>query len=91
MMGVSRPCKFGVVTLKGLILIGVETLFGTLVGDLAYYAAMKDGQCAQVSIILAASPAITILLSVWLLREKLDVLSLSGAVLTILGVIIAGL
>jgi transporter family protein len=68
-------------------LIGTEALLATLVGDLAYYAALKKGDVSLVTIIMSSSPLITILCSVLFLGEQISLLRLIGAGLVIAGII----
>ena len=42
-------------------LLGIESLLATLVGDLAYYAAIKRGDVSLVTLIMSSSPLITIM------------------------------
>jgi bacterial/archaeal transporter family protein len=69
-------------------LIGVEALLATLVGDLAYYAAIKKGDVSIVTIIMSSSPLITILCAVLLLGEQITLLRIIGAGLVVLGIIL---
>lgn len=69
-------------------LIGIEALLATLVGDLAYYAALKKGDVSLVTIIMSSSPLITILCSVLFFGEIMTVKRLIGAVLVIAGIIL---
>ncbi len=69
-------------------LIAVEALLATLVGDLAYYAAIKKGDVSLVTIIMSSSPLITILCAVIFLGEQISTLRLIGAGLVMLGIIL---
>ncbi len=69
-------------------LIGIEALLATLVGDLAYYAALKKGDVSLVTIIMSSSPLITILCSVLFLGEQITLMRLIGATLVIAGIIL---
>lgn len=69
-------------------LIAVEALLATLVGDLAYYAAIKKGDVSLVTIIMSSSPLVTILCSVIFLGEPLSMLRIVGAGLVVLGIIL---
>jgi transporter family protein len=69
-------------------LIAVEALLATLVGDLAYYAAIKKGDVSLVTIIMSSSPLITILCAVLFLGEQMTLIRLVGASLVILGIIL---
>lgn len=69
-------------------LIGIEALLATLVGDLAYYAALKRGDVSLVTIIMSSSPLITILFAVLFLGEQMTMMRLIGAGLVIAGIIL---
>ena len=69
-------------------LIGIEALLATLVGDLAYYAALKKGDVSLVTIIMSSSPLITILCSVLFLGEQMTLMRLIGAILVVAGIIL---
>ena len=69
-------------------LIGVEALLATLVGDLAYYAAIKKGDVSMVTIIMSSSPLITILCAVLFLGEQITLLRIIGAGFVVLGIIL---
>ena len=69
-------------------LIGIEALLATLVGDLAYYAALKKGDVSLVTIIMSSSPLITILCAVLFLGEQITLMRLIGAALVIAGIIL---
>lgn len=72
---------------RTLFLLVVEALLATLVGDLAYFAALKKGSASIVMLIMACSPVVTIICSVFFLNEKLSVTNLIGACLTMIGII----
>ena len=69
-------------------LIGIEALLATLVGDLAYYAALKRGDVSLVTIIMSSSPLITILCSIIFFGEQITLMRLIGAGLVIAGIIL---
>jgi transporter family protein len=76
------------VTVNSWILIGIEAILATLVGDLAYYAAIKKGDVSFVTIIMSSSPLITILCSVVFLGEQITFVRLVGSCLILLGIIL---
>lgn len=73
---------------RAWIFIAIEALLATLVGDLAYYAAIKKGDVSLVTIIMSSSPLVTILCSVFFLGEQLTITRIVGAALVILGIVI---
>lgn len=73
---------------KAWIFIAIEALLATLVGDLAYYAAIKKGDVSLVTIVMSSSPLVTILCSVIFLGEQLTFARVIGAGMVILGIIL---
>ncbi len=69
------------------ILIAIEAILATLVGDLAYYAAIKKGDVSLVTIIMSSSPLVTIICSVLFMGEQITLERIIGAALIILGII----
>ena len=70
------------------ILIGVEGLLATLVGDLAYYAALKYGEVSFVTLVMSCSPLISMIMAVIFLGEQISVWRLSGAFLIVVGLVL---
>ena len=66
-------------------LIAAEAVLATLVGDLAYYAALKHGDVSFVTIVMACSPMVSILGAVLMLHEQIGLLRFAGAVLITAG------
>ena len=73
---------------KTLLLLVAEAILATIIGDLAYFAALKFGSPSVVMIIMACSPVVTILCSVFFMHEHLTYKTLLGAGLTIIGLIL---
>ncbi|MEN6348427.1 MAG: EamA family transporter [Syntrophomonas sp.] len=69
------------------LLIGIEAILATLVGDWAYYAAIKHGEVSMVSIIMASSPLVTMLFASVFLGEHITILRVVGACLIVLGIL----
>ena len=76
---------------NALVLIGIEALLATLVGDLAYYAAIKKGNISVVTTIMASSPLVTMLVSTVFLGEELTATRIFGAALIIFGIMIVSI
>jgi transporter family protein len=72
-----------------LVFIVIEAILATFVGDLAYFAAIKQGEVSLVAIILSCSPLVTILCSIIFLNEAVSVTRVIGAVLIIAGIVLA--
>ncbi|WP_027364349.1 EamA family transporter [Desulfotruncus alcoholivorax] len=58
-----------------------ESLLATLLGDLAYFAALKKGNINQVTLIVSSSPVVTILFSYIFFGETLNHYQILGALL----------
>lgn len=70
------------------LLIGIEAILATLLGDLAYYAAIKRGEVSVVTVIMASSPLVTMIGAVCFLGEDLSIYRIIGASFIILGIIL---
>ncbi|MCL6478433.1 MAG: EamA family transporter [Peptococcaceae bacterium] len=79
--------QFFQVPLLFWIFIGIEAILATLLGDLAYFAALKKGNINDVTLILSCSPLITMLLSYLFLGEKITNIQLAGAFFITVGLI----
>ncbi|ACV64670.1 protein of unknown function DUF6 transmembrane [Desulfofarcimen acetoxidans DSM 771] len=71
--------------------IAIEAVLATLVGDLAYFAALKWGNINYVTLIMACSPLVTMFLSYIFLSEPVTGAQLIGAVFIITGLIFISL
>lgn len=67
------------------VFIAIEAILATLVGDLAYFVALKHGNVNTVSLIMACAPIITLLASFFLLGEKVTIYQALGAFFITLG------
>lgn len=76
------------IPVKSILLLITEAIMATVIGDLAYFAALKRGSASIVMLIMSCSPLVTIIASVFLLGEKLTVSNMIGAALIIIGIII---
>lgn len=72
------------------VLIGLEGVLATLVGDLAYYAALKWGAASDVALVLASAPLVTLWVSASFLAEEMTWARLAGAVCIVVGLILVG-
>lgn len=73
------------IPLKSVIFLGIEGLFATLLGDLAYYAALKYGEVSFVTLVMSCSPIISILTAVIFLKEQISLIRLIGTAFIIFG------
>jgi transporter family protein len=76
---------------KRWLFLGIEAFLATFVGDLAYYAAIKFGDIGQASVVLAASPLITLAVGRMFLQEEITGPKIVGAVLIVGGIVLVGL
>ena len=76
------------ISLKSIIFLGIEGLLATLVGDLAYYAAIKYGEISIVTLIMACSPIISIIMAVILFDEQVTPQKFFGAAFIVAGLIL---
>ncbi|HHW31467.1 MAG TPA: EamA family transporter [Clostridiaceae bacterium] len=75
------------ININGWLCIAIEAVLATLIGDLAYFAAVKRGEVSLVTIIMSSSPLVTLVFAAIFLGEKITFIRLMGAVLVILGII----
>lgn len=75
-------------TWKSGLLLGMETILATVVGDLAYYTAVKYGDVSVVSLIMASAPLVTVICAVLLLGESLTIWKVLGACYVMLGILL---
>lgn len=76
------------VDLRAASFIFAEGIFAALLGQLAYYYAIKGGEISLISPLVAAFPLVTVLLAFLFLGENLSVHKLIGAMLVVAGVIV---
>lgn len=76
------------ISFKTWLFITIEALLATLVGDLAYYAAIKKGSVSVVATIMASSPLVTMIVSTIFLGEDITLTKVFGAILIIGGIMI---
>lgn len=69
------------------VLIGTEAILATLLGDLAYFAALKKGNINDVTLVMSCSPLVTMLLSYFFLGEMIKNVQLIGAFFITLGLV----
>ncbi|MDF2570027.1 MAG: protein of unknown function transrane [Sporomusa sp.] len=74
------------VTVKNAAYIGLEGICAALLGQLAYYYALKFGEVGRVSPIVAAFPLVALFLGIIFLGEKLTLYKLIAALLIVAGI-----
>lgn len=76
------------VTARDWFFIGMEGIFASLLGHLAYYYALKTGEISRVSPVMAGFPIVALFIAVIFLGESLNLFKIGGAILIVLGVIL---
>lgn len=76
---------------RNWVFITIEALLATLIGDLAYFAALKYGRINEVTLVTSASPLITIFTAFLLMGERLTYSQLAGAFLIVAGLLLVGM
>ncbi|MDI7247049.1 MAG: EamA family transporter [Bacillota bacterium] len=79
------------VSSRAWLFIALEAILATLVGDLAYYAALKCGGAAQVTLVMSTAPLFTLIIAVVYLREVTTWAQVIGAVLIVCGLFLVSL
>ncbi len=80
--------RLTMVPASALIFLIIEAFIATFVGDLAYFAAIKNGSVSLVAIILSCSPLVTMLLSMLFLHEAVTGTKIAGSLLIIGGIVL---
>ncbi len=70
------------------LLLGMEAILATVIGDLAFYTAVKYGDVSVVSLIMASAPLVTVICAVLLLGESLTIWKVLGACYVMLGILL---
>jgi transporter family protein len=73
---------------KDAAYIALEGVSAALIGQLAYYYALKLGEVGRVSPIVAAFPLVSVFLSIVLLAEKVTLYKILGAILIVSGIVL---
>jgi bacterial/archaeal transporter family protein len=81
--------KLNQINLPSFLILASEAILATLIGDWAYYSAVKIGSASLVTIIMSCSPLVTIAISVAFLGEPVTVKRIIGIFLVIGGIILA--
>ena len=73
------------------IIITIEAVLAALLGDLAYFCALKDGNINEVSLIMSCAPLITVILSYFIFNEIVTSYQILGAFFITLGLVLISL
>lgn len=63
------------------VFIAIEAVLATLLGDLAYFIALKHGNVNVVSLVMSCAPVVTILCSYLFMEESVTKPQIAGAIL----------
>lgn len=81
----AEPQSVAVLSNRTIAWLLVETLLATVVGDAFYFLALQNGKAAQVGMVLACSPLITIVTASLLLGEAITPVKVVGALVIVIG------
>ncbi|WP_425060060.1 hypothetical protein SCACP_07080 [Sporomusa carbonis] len=73
------------------LIITMEAVLAALIGDLAYFYALKDGNINEVALIMSCAPLITVILSYFVLHEIVTTTQIVGAFFITLGLVLVSL
>lgn len=76
------------VTIRDAAFIALEGVCAALLGQLAYYYALKFGEVGHVSPIVAAFPLVALVLSIAFFAEKVTLFKVAGAFLIVAGIVL---
>lgn len=82
---------FPTMSSRSMAWLTLEALLATVVGDAAYFYALKHGQAGHVSLIMASSPLLTLLLSIVAFGEPTSAIKWTGAIMVVGGLLLIGL
>ncbi|HWR45112.1 EamA family transporter [Sporomusa sp.] len=76
------------VTAKSAMYIGLEGICAALLGQLAYYFALKVGDVGRVSPVVAAFPLVAMFLGILFLGEKVTIYKVLASMFIVLGIVL---
>lgn len=79
--------EFTLLPVSFWVVITIEAILAALLGDLAYFYALKQGNINEVALIMACAPLITIALSYFWLGEFVSKNQLVGALFITIGLV----
>ena len=83
--------QWGLITsaaLKDVGFIGLEGICAALLGQLAYYYALRLGEVSRVSPIVSAFPLVALVFGIIILGEKLTIYKIIAAILILAGMLL---
>lgn len=88
MVGTKTYTEFMDLSLTSWCMIGTEALLAAVLGDLAYFYALKRGDVYEISVVMSCAPLVTIILGSLLFSQPLAFKQLIGAVVVTVGLLI---
>lgn len=76
------------ISAKSAIYIALEGICAALLGQLAYYYALKYGEVGRISPVVAAFPLIALVLGILVFGEKLTLSKILAAIMIVAGIVI---
>jgi transporter family protein len=73
---------------KDIAFIGLEGICAALLGQLAYYYALKFGEVSRVSPIVSAFPLVALVLGIIILGEKVTIYKIIAGLLIVSGIVL---
>lgn len=67
-------------------IITVEAVLAAILGDLAYFYALENGNVNKVTLLMACTPLITVMLSFFVFHESLSIQQFLGATFITIGI-----
>lgn len=80
--------RLGTLSAQEWALLGSEAMLATLAGDLAYFAAIKQGSPGVIAVVLSASPVITVWAAGLFMGERFSPAQWWGTLLVMAGVVL---
>jgi transporter family protein len=84
----GRFNQFRKVNMSIVIILILEATLTTIIGDLAYFTAIKYGNVSFVTAFMASAPIITMILAIIIFKESITLTKIVGSLLIIIGVIL---
>ncbi|KUO75855.1 MAG: hypothetical protein APF81_05340 [Desulfosporosinus sp. BRH_c37] len=84
----GKFASVGQVAFKDVLFIGAEGIIASLLGQFAYYYALKLGDISKVAPMFATYPAVTVIVAILFLGEKFTWNKFIGLITIIVGVIL---
>lgn len=90
-IAVTMKGQWGLVagaTTKDIVYIALEGICAALLGQLAYYYALKFGEVSRVSPVVSAFPLVALVLGIIFLGEKVTIFKVIAGLLIVSGIVL---